>query len=223
VYISASKIDMLFEQLKLIQPNKRNSQFGFNSLILNGSINETREFSNSYQNKLVSVIKQLDKENLIGFCKENKPYIRETIQLSLRHIMHPYFPECLLSVGKIEDYIVVMVGNINDLDSKNLQSSMSLFFGPQFELLSDFQPLTLEELTKTKSINYKENNLGINKSFSPTISNMLSMAFPDISQKPISTSLVTFEFVAKRLSNFQYENRPFKKNIYATPLYLAMI
>jgi hypothetical protein len=81
VYVSPSKVDMLYSQIAAARPNAREATIGFDVKLLQGQIKQTRNAPEDSIGKISEVISQLRAHNLIGSIEDDRPYIEATLTM----------------------------------------------------------------------------------------------------------------------------------------------
>jgi hypothetical protein len=82
IYISETKIDMLFSQIIKSEDERREASLGFDLTVLKGELKESRGIPANKFKKLDTTIGALTKKGVIGSLEENKPYISGKLRMT---------------------------------------------------------------------------------------------------------------------------------------------
>ena len=82
VYISESKIKMLFSQVAKSDVERLEEFLGFDLKILKGEMKETRGFPANQFAQLNEILNKLGKDELIGSLREQKPFIKSSLKMT---------------------------------------------------------------------------------------------------------------------------------------------
>lgn len=81
VYLSDSKIEMLYNQIDHSTDEVREASIGFDVKVLKGELKSGRKLSTSKYKQLESVISELQSSDLVGNIWSGKPYISATLTM----------------------------------------------------------------------------------------------------------------------------------------------
>lgn len=82
VYLSESKVSMLYAQISASPGRSREASLGFDIKLLKGHIKESRGLPENSFTQLDTVLRALYKSNLVGSVKEPKEYIADCLSMS---------------------------------------------------------------------------------------------------------------------------------------------
>lgn len=81
VYVSESKINMLFDQIGLSDKEERTTSLEFDLKVLKGRVEKSKGIPANKFKKLNTVIKQLEKEKLVGSITDPSQYIKGCLKM----------------------------------------------------------------------------------------------------------------------------------------------
>src|SRR4051812_12948742 len=81
LYISSTKLDMLYQQVAATGSNKRSFEWGFNLKAVTFSRKKEAEEELDTNEKLKAVIQELEAAELVGTVDEPKEYVKGTLPM----------------------------------------------------------------------------------------------------------------------------------------------
>ena len=92
LYLSEPKIQMLHAQISVGTERKREASIGFDLKVLKGQVKESRALPETAIPKLLEVIQQLQRSDLVGTIEDPKQYIGGTLQMKWATYGDELFP-----------------------------------------------------------------------------------------------------------------------------------
>lgn len=217
VYISKSKIEMLYSQIAAPEHQKKEALLGFDLKILKGHLKESRQIPDNKFAQLEKVVGELKSNDQVGDITGTKPYIKGELEMTWASFAGPKSPVTFWGCVKKGYYLGLAGSRYNVLGQKpdGLAHSHSLTdrIGRwMFDQVRDTSPGAENDAARA---HYGRTDTTLSEY---DIENATKLA---VSQ--IRGSVNQFEFVAKVLHRKQIDpERPVMKLILATPLYVAM-
>lgn len=223
IYVSESKIDMLFSQIARSESEEREASLSFDFAVLKGELKEARGIPANKFTKLNTIVKKLNKEGLVGSIEEEKPYIKGSLRMTW------------VSLGFMGESPVTFWGYLTRKLALGLAGSTHHLLGEQAKGRADSASLT-GPIVSWLLEQFGDSPTGGNNEEVQTQTRPRPYTMPlDHHDIANATWLATnnmmgqqsnFEFVAKVLHRSNWPNG-FRSSvsdiILATPLYVAMM
>lgn len=230
VYVSESKINMLYDQMGRPEKKERSSTLEFNLKLVKGKFERSKGVPENKFTKLNEAIKGLEKEQLIGSVPEDYPYIRGCIQMKWGTLAAPKLSESPISFwGHWSDNLTLaLAGSKYHLlgeqrgsctDSGSSAPAILSWLVRELEILRTNFPLEYDSFWERADKGSEEipDYLSTDHKIADTIFEAVKRMIGDESK---------YEFVAKVLKRFHWKNMPPGEEgfiILATPLYVALV
>ena len=230
VYVSESKINMLFEQIGRHEREDKSRSLEFDIKIFKGKFENSKGVPENKFTKLNAIIKRLEKEKLIGSVTENYPYIKGCIQMTWGTLAAPKLSESPISFwGHWSDNLTLALSGSkyhllgeqrgSCTDSGSSAPAILSWLVRELEILRTNFPHEYVSFWERADKGSEEipDYLSNDHKIADTIFEAVKRMIGDKSK---------YEFIAKVLKRFHWKNMPAGQEgfiILATPLYVALV